>query len=111
MKRFWITALGIGVFCVPRLTFATSLVNVMEQTIRTNPDILIAIHQNKQNEEKVKQTRGEFFPTIDVIGSTGPENSLNFSTGQQWSNLPRRETDLTITQNIFNGGRSIYGLK
>ncbi|MDF1653477.1 MAG: TolC family protein [Coxiellaceae bacterium] len=83
----------------------------MNYTLETNPDVLIRLHQQWQQKERVRQKFSEFLPKVDITALKGPENSLNFTTGQVWTRQTKKNTTARLVENIFNGMQSYYGVK
>ena len=59
---------------------AQTLTEAVEQTIRTNPDVLIDVNRRLANEEAVRQARGGYLPRVDLALGWGGEWSENVST-------------------------------
>lgn len=92
---------------IQSVAHAQSVKEAVEQTIRTNPDILVEGNQRLANEQAVKGARGGFMPKVDLMMGTGREWSDNSITrGAGFNNgrsLNRREGQLTLTQMLFDG--------
>ncbi|MDF1795725.1 MAG: TolC family protein [Coxiellaceae bacterium] len=95
----------------PVSLLAASLTDEINYTLETNPDVLIRIHQQFQQKERVYQKFSEFLPNVNITALKGPENSLNFTTGQVWARQTKKNTTATLVENIFNGMQSYYGVK
>src|SRR3990167_3132240 len=90
---------------------ADSLKEAVAKAVITNPEILVRISQEQQAHQRLRQSTGEFLPSLDATASDGTEDSLNFSTGNQWANLRRSDMDISLTQNIFRGLKTYYAIK
>lgn len=86
---------------------AQSLKEAVEQTIKTNPEVLITTSRRLSADQDVKQARGGYFPKIDANLGYGRERSENSNTGFQKIWLTRREAGLSLTQMLFDG----FGVK
>ena len=73
--------------------------------------MLIRLHQQWQQKERVRQKFSEFLPRVDITALKGPEDSLNFTTGQVWTRQTKKNTTVRLVENIFNGMQSYYGVK
>lgn len=96
---------------LPRLAFAETLRGVSERVIATHPDI----QRERANVEAVVQAKkgatGDFFPTVDMRGAFGRENSYERNLGGQSFdenvNLNRTDVSVVMNQNLFKGFASI----
>lgn len=86
---------------------AQSLSEAVDQTIRTNPDVLIGANRRLAIDEVVNQAKGGYKPKVDLSLGIGREWSENTSTRPGSDSLWRRESALTLSQMIYDG----YGTK
>jgi adhesin transport system outer membrane protein len=113
MKRYklrLVKKLVTGLLCasmfVPLLSNAQSLEQAVAYSLDTDPDIRVAYTQFKVSEKLVEQAEAGYFPTIDLTGGIGLENTDSPSTrssGTDNENLVRRELGVSFKQNLFNG--------
>ena len=82
---------------------AQSLTEAVDQTIRTNPDVLIDANRRLSIDEVVNQAKGGYRPKIDLSLGIGREWSENTSTRPGSDNLTRRESALTLSQMLYDG--------
>lgn len=85
---------------------AQSLKDAVELTIKGNPDILVEANQRLANDEAVKNSRGGFFPKVDLLLGRGYEWSDNATTRAAVGggrSLNRQEGQATLTQMLFDG--------
>lgn len=83
--------------------YGQSLKEAVEQTLQTNPDVLIDASKRLSTDEAVKGARGGYLPKVDLLLGTGRERSNNSSTSGTDLTLTRREASLTLTQMLFDG--------
>lgn len=98
-----ISACQLGFLSVANGTTISEAVN---QTIRSNPDILIDANRKLSIDEAVKQAEGGYYPKIDFNLGYGNEWSKNITTrprGGHDDSLIRRESGLTLSQLIYDG--------
>lgn len=101
-------ALGLGL-ALGGAAYGQSLKDAVEQTLRTNPDILIDATHRLSTDEAVKQARGGYFPKIDLAVGGGTEWSKNSNTRSAPTTpsgartLHRSEASATLTQMLFDG--------
>lgn len=83
-----------------------TIAEAVDQTIKTNPDILIDANRKLSIDEAVKQAKGGYYPKIDLNLGHGREWSQNISTRLRpggEDTLTRREAGLTLSQLIYDG--------
>jgi len=89
-------------FCL-QPAFAQSLKDVVEQTVESNPDVLIAAKQRLSTDEAVKEARAGYYPKVDLGLGIGHEWSENTTTRPGSDDLVRRESSLSLTQMLYDG--------
>jgi adhesin transport system outer membrane protein len=80
----------------------------VEQTLQSNPDILIDANHRLSTDEAVKVARGGYLPKIDLTLGTGQEWSDNVNTRSAGGGtvlLHRNEAGLALTQMLLDGGQ------
>lgn len=89
---------------------AVSLQDVVRDTIKSNPDVLIAGSERNSVEQQMEQARGGFFPQADITVGTGWETSDNPTTraaGDGSRNFNRDEAEIRIRQLIYDGNGTL----
>ncbi len=84
----------------------TTISEAVNQTIRSNPDILIDANRKLSIDQAVKQAEGGYYPKIDFNLGYGNEWSKNITTRPRSGHddtLIRRESGLTLSQMIYDG--------
>ena len=84
----------------------TTISEAVNQTIRSNPDILIDANRKLSIDQAVKQAEGGYYPKIDFNAGYGTEWSKNITTRPKSGGddtLTRRESGLTLSQLIYDG--------
>lgn len=96
---------GLWLIILPSWLQAETLTAVIQQTLETNPEILITIKNRYMVEQQLQQAQSAYRPTIDLIGGYGRETSDNVSTRLAGGDvtLTRRETGLSLSQMLFDG--------
>jgi len=73
----------------------TSLPEVVNYTIGTNPDVLATVKSKLAADQSIRQAQGEYLPVVDLQLGIGPETSRNAATraipGEEDQTLTRRE--------------------
>ena len=85
---------------------AESLHEVVAETVRSNPNVLIARNQRNAVEQEMEQARAGFFPSADITVGEGWESSNNpttRATGHGRRSLNRTEMEITARQLLFDG--------
>lgn len=99
LRMLVVTAL----FSVQQPAFSQSLTEVVDQTIKSNPDVLIDANRRLALDQTVEQARGGYYPKVDLALGIGREWSENTSTRPGSDNLTRRESSLTLSQMLYDG--------
>ena len=91
---------------------AQSLKDAVEQTIKTNPDVLIEADKRLQTDQTLKQANAGYLPKVDLGMGIGTELSYNITTRKtkpphigehDWRSMGRTESSLTLTQMLYDG--------
>ena len=96
-----------GTLFSQQAAFAQTLAEVVDQTIKTNPDVLIDVNRRLEAEQNVLQAKGGYQPKVDLGLGIGGEWSENISTRPSHRTLTRTESSLTLSQMLYDG----YGVK
>jgi adhesin transport system outer membrane protein len=124
-NSFKLSSIAIGIALAAGLSggaFGQTLKDAVEQTVRTNPDVLFEANQRLANEEAVKVARGGFMPKVDLLGGYGREGTRSASSFGVRNNqteyapsyfnptkrddylyLTRYERQATLSQMLFDG--------
>lgn len=93
---------------------AHTLSQVVQHTVKTNPDVLRTAKIKHATNEQVKQARADYFPRVDVRAGLGRERTTNNNTkavsGDSLS-LWRRGYGVSLRQNLFRGFQTHYEVK
>lgn len=87
-------------------SFAQSLREAVETTLRTNPDIIASKHNVEAAAQLKRQAQGGLYPSVDLVLAGGRENSNNATTraaGSDDLRLTRKERSLRVTQLLYDG--------
>lgn len=85
---------------------ADTLQEAVDATVKTNPDVLAAVHERQAVSKEIDQARAGYFPTLDLQVGTGWEMTDNPSTrgsGRGEVHLNRDEARLDARQMLFDG--------
>lgn len=86
---------------------ADTLIEVIQRTLATNPEVLTTTHNRLAADERLRQAKAGYFPAVDVTAGYGRENSDNATTRSRYpsgdATLTRDELGLTLSQMLFDG--------
>jgi len=80
-----------------------TLQDAIQQMLKSNPDIRSTTYNKLAREQEVIQAKARYFPTLDVIGSTGYYNQDHPDQDSTWP----KEASVRLRQNVFEGGASL----
>jgi outer membrane protein, adhesin transport system len=86
--------------------YSQTLKDAVEQSLKSNPDVLADANHRLSTDEAVKVARGGYYPKVDLNLGAGREWSDNATTralGQNGLTLSRGEASLTLRQMLFDG--------
>jgi len=99
-------ALVIPLYLSVGIASAATLQEAVDATVKTNPDVLAAVHERQAVSKEIDQARAGYFPTLDLQVGTGWEMTDNPSTrasGKGEVHLNRDEARLDARQMLFDG--------
>ncbi len=80
------------------------LASVIRHTLRDNPDIGIALAQERGERTSIDIARAGYHPTVDIRAAFGPENYDTES--QRNTGIARQEFGIDLHQTIYDFGRT-----
>lgn len=89
-------------FAVPFVS-ALTLQDVIEHTLKTNPELLASRQQVLAREKEVRAAKGGYLPTLDAELGIGREWTESPATGGDDIELTRKEAALRLRQMIYDG--------
>jgi outer membrane protein, adhesin transport system len=98
----------VGLWAQPGLALATTIEQSIQAALETNPEVGVVAADREAIEQELRQARAEYLPSIDVRGAAGPEytdspNTRNRNNDDDTETLLRLESQLTLTQMLFDG--------
>jgi len=85
------------------VTQAFTLTETIEETLKTNPQMLSAKNELMSREQEVKQAKAEYLPKLSIAAGIGEETRKAPATGNAEVDLDREELSLQAEQLIFDG--------
>lgn len=106
MKNYIISILATTLLSTS--SYATSIKNVVEQTIDANPDILSEKFNKEAFKKYVDQEEGDYYPTIDFSGYV-EDSTTDYDRDDQPNDPSSADKDgwnasITVDQIIYDGG-------
>ena len=98
-------AAGFALACVGDAG-AETLLDAIQQTMRTNPEVQIDVARRLATDEAVNQALGGYLPRVDLTLGRGKQQADNSSTLSTYGgevNQKRHDRTLTISQMLFDG--------
>lgn len=104
MPRHFIglTAFGLALLTAGPAS-AVTLDQAIIDTLQNNPGVLSQAHEIESRKEELRQAKGGYYPTIDLAGGIGYEDSKNASTSQVWKDYTRKEAGVLLRQMLYDG--------
>lgn len=96
---------------VPVYAFAMPMSEMVQETIKTHPQIQIVKEDLYVQKEGLTQVKSGYLPTLDASYSVGPERTWTPSNNRERADMERQEASLTLTQSVFSGFDTIEGVK
>eukprot|EP00581_Thalassiosira_minuscula_P038459 CAMPEP_0184460046 /NCGR_PEP_ID=MMETSP0740-20130409/39189_1 /TAXON_ID=385413 /ORGANISM="Thalassiosira miniscula, Strain CCMP1093" /LENGTH=233 /DNA_ID=CAMNT_0026833249 /DNA_START=88 /DNA_END=786 /DNA_ORIENTATION=- len=99
-------ALVFPLYLMVGTSSAATLQEAVDATVKTNPDVLAAVHERQAVSKEVDQAKAGYYPTLDLQVGTGWEMTDNPSTrgsGKGEVHLNRDEARLDARQMLFDG--------
>lgn len=81
---------------------AITLSEAVQTAIDTNPKVKAAAADKREVDHEVEQSRGFYYPTIDIYGGAGQEWTKNTSIRNS-KTMPRYESAISANQVVFDG--------
>lgn len=88
-------------------SYALTLEEAIQETIKRNPDVLITEKDRLAIEQALKQAKAGYLPKVKLNAGVGVESTENSTTVASESGphvgMTRKETSLTVDQILFDG--------
>lgn len=97
------TTLFTGVTVFSPIITAQTLVEAVEQTIQSNPEILAEAYRRLSVDKTIDQARAGYAPTVDLNLGYGREYTKNPATRPGSETLTRGEASITAKQMLYDG--------
>ena len=110
-KKILMSALALSFTVFPfSLTAATSLRQALLSTYQTSSSLAAAKHEKAATESLDIRSLSEFLPSVHLNTSKTFSNDKTYANGYTITTNSGNES-LVVSQNLFNGGRSIATIK
>ena len=89
------------------LVFGLELKQMVQETIETNPKIKESFYIYKASKQDLNSAKAGFYPTLNFDAKIGPEYTEVEASNNTGTTQIRRETNLVLTQNLFEGFKTM----
>lgn len=107
MKQLTLLSMAL----MPALLSALSITEAVQKTIETHPQIQMKKEDHFTQKELLTRAKAGYLPSVDLSYSVGPEVTKTISNERIRESLTRQDASATLTQNIFAGFDTEYGVK
>ncbi|MCL5974935.1 MAG: TolC family outer membrane protein [Gammaproteobacteria bacterium] len=97
------TSLFTGITALHSPVMAQTLVQAVEQTIQSNPEILAEANRRLSVDKTIDQARAGYAPRVDLNLGYGREYTKNPATRPGSESLTRGEASITARQMLYDG--------
>jgi outer membrane protein, adhesin transport system len=102
-KNSCLAMLVAGLLGVQHASHAQTIVEAVDEALRTNPQVLEAYNNQLAADQQVKQAQAGYYPSVTLDAAVGTERSDNPSTLFASKSLTRRESGIAASQMLFDG--------
>ena len=96
-----------GVLLALHLTTTSALADTLKQAVNnavnSNPEIYIKLKAWMADKEGITKAKGDYLPSVDVVGTLGSNHVKNNTTSFKTEDLNQRGVDVVLTQTLFDG--------
>lgn len=96
---------------VTSLANAASITEVVHKTIETNPQIQMVKEDLNAEKKVLTQVKAGYLPSVDLSYSVGRELTRTIANDRDQYGYTRFEASATLTQSIFSGFSTVYGVE
>ncbi|MCK4737656.1 MAG: TolC family outer membrane protein [Sulfurimonas sp.] len=107
MKHFSL----ITVVLLPVLASGMNITEAVQKSVKTHPQIEMVKENRNTQKELLTKVKADYLPSIDLSYSVGPEETRTIANSKIKENLTRQEASITLSQNIFAGLNTLYGVE
>jgi adhesin transport system outer membrane protein len=107
MKYFSLTT----IILLPALASAMNITEAVQQAVNTHPQIEMVKEDRNTQKELLTKVKADYLPSIDLSYSVGPETTRTIANARQEEDLTRQQASATLSQNIFSGLNTLYGVE
>jgi outer membrane protein, adhesin transport system len=101
LRKKLLTVTISGLLAAP--VSAQTLTEAVQETLKTNPDILSNVQERLAVDQELRQARAGYLPNVSINAGIGREHSDNPSTAPDSLTLTRREAGISLDQMLFDG--------
>ncbi len=102
-SKYLMGAVALLLCVVGTAAQAFTLSETIEQTLKTNPEMLSVKHELQSRKQEVKQAKAGYLPKLNLNAGIGKETRTAPATGNNEVDFDREELSLQAEQLIFDG--------
>jgi len=101
----------LSVVLIPMLVSAMSITDAVQKSVQTHPQIEMKKEDRNTQRELLDRAKAGYLPSVDLSYSVGPEVTKTINNNRERESLTRQDASATLTQNLFAGFETEYGVK
>ncbi len=101
----------LSVVLIPMLVSAMSITDAVQKSVQTHPQIEMKKEDRNTQRELLDRAKAGYLPSVDLSYSVGPEVTKTINNARERESLTRQDASATLTQNLFAGFETEYGVK
>lgn len=101
----------ISIILAPLLLNAMSITEAVQKSVATHPKIEMKKEEYLSQKELLTRVKADYLPSVNLSYAVGPEVTKTINNNRERESLTRQEASVTLTQNLFAGFETEYGVK
>jgi len=101
----------LSLVLLPSLVGAISITEVVHKTIETHPQIQMTKEDLNAEKKILTQVKAGYLPSVDLAYSVGKEETKTIANQRVKYKYTRHDASATLTQPIFSGLSTVYGVE
>lgn len=96
---------------LPTLVGAISITEAVHKTIETHPQIQMVKEDLNAEKKVLTQVKAGYLPSVDLAYNVGYEKTRTITNNRMTNSYNRHDATATLTQPIFSGLSTVYGVE
>lgn len=101
----------ISIILAPLLLNAMSISEAVQKSVATHPKIEMKKEDYLSQKELLTRVKADYLPSLNLSYAVGPEVTKTINNNRVRDSLTRQEASASLTQNLFVGFETKYGVK